>query len=300
MNQFQSPQVVEEDTRTHASTPLTQWLWPGVVLAILLAYLYVSILHRLVDQWWSDPNFSHGFFVPLFSAFLIWKDRKRLAKIESRPSWSGLLVIFGGLGVLVFGVLGAELFLSRTSLLFVIAGLVIYFQGWKFFRAVLFPWLFLFLMVPPPTLVMNLVTIPLQFLASDLATSFLRFLGVPVLQNGNVIQLSNMSLEVVEACSGIRSLISLGTLAIVYGYLLETDNTIRVILAVASVPIAVLANGLRIMGTGLTGLYWDPNKAQGFFHEFSGWVIFVLSLITLFILHAVLRAIFRGFRRSRV
>lgn len=300
MNQFQSPQVVEEDTRTHASTPLTQWLWPGVVLAILLAYLYVSILHRLVDQWWSDPNFSHGFFVPLFSAFLIWKDRKRLAKIESRPSWSGLLVIFGGLGVLIFGVLGAELFLSRTSLLFVIAGLVIYFQGWKFFRAVLFPWLFLFLMVPPPTLVMNMVTIPLQFLASDLATWFLRFLGVPVLQNGNVIQLSNMSLEVVEACSGIRSLISLGTLAIVYGYLLETDNAIRVILAVASVPIAVLANGLRIMGTGLTGLYWDPNKAQGFFHEFSGWVIFVLSLITLFILHAVLRAIFHGFRRSRV
>ncbi|HEX5481607.1 MAG TPA: exosortase A [Terriglobia bacterium] len=298
MNQLQSSEIVEQTAGGERPRSLTQWLWPGVVLAILLAYLYISILHRLVDQWWTDPNFSHGFFVPAFSAFLVWKDRRRLAKMDFRPSWSGLLLIAGGLGILIFGVLGAELFLSRTSLLFVIAGLVIYFAGWRFFRAVLFPWLFLFLMVPPPTLIMNLITIPLQFLASDLATWFLRLLGVPVLQNGNVIQLSTMSLEVVEACSGIRSLISLGTLAIVYGYLLETDNAIRVILALAAVPIAVLANGLRIMGTGLTGLYWNPDKAQGFFHEFSGWVIFVLSLITLFILHAVLRALFRAFRRS--
>lgn len=299
MSQLQSSEIVEQAVGAERPRSFTQWLWPGAALAILLAYLYVSIVHRLVDQWWSDPNFSHGFFVPAFSAFLIWKDRKRLAKMDLRPSWSGLVVIGGGLGILIFGVLGAELFLSRTSLLFVIAGLVIYFAGWRFFRAVLFPWIFLFLMVPPPTLVMNLITIPLQFLASDLATWFLRLFGVPVLQNGNVIQLSNMSLEVVEACSGIRSLISLGTLAIVYGYLLETDNAIRVILALAAVPIAVLANGLRIMGTGLTGLYWDPDKAQGFFHEFSGWVIFVLSLITLFILHAALRAVFRAYRRSR-
>jgi exosortase len=291
-------QDLMEETRVQAPG-VPSWVWPGVALAILLGYLYLGILRRLVDQWWTDPNYSHGFFVPLFAAFLIWKDRRRLAKIETRTAWSGLLVIAGGLGILICGVLGAELFLSRSSLLFVVAGLVIYFQGWKFFKGVLFPWLFLFLMIPPPTLIMNMVTLPLQFLASDLATRFLQALGVPVLQNGNVIQLSNMSLEVVEACSGIRSLISLGTLAIVYGYLLETDNVIRVLLAIAAVPIAVLANGLRIMGTGLTGLYWDPAKAQGFFHEFSGWVIFVLSLITLFIVHTALRALFRALRRTK-
>jgi exosortase len=297
MNTFQSQDLTEEAQVQTSGVP--SWVWPGVALALLLAYLYLGIIHRLVDQWWTDPNYSHGFFVPLFAAFLIWKDRRRLAKIETRTTWSGLLVIAGGLGILICGVLGAELFLSRSSLLFVAAGLVIYFQGWRFFKAVLFPWLFLFLMIPPPTLIMNMVTLPLQFLASDLATWFLQALGVPVLQNGNVIQLSNMSLEVVEACSGIRSLISLGTLAIVYGYLLETDNVIRVLLAIAAVPIAVLANGLRIMGTGLTGLYWDPAKAQGFFHEFSGWVIFVLSLITLFIVHTVLRSLFRALRRAK-
>ncbi|MGH9469632.1 MAG: exosortase A [Terriglobia bacterium] len=283
-----------------ARAGVAAWVWPGVVLAILIAYLYLGIFHHLVDQWWNDPNYSHGFFVPAFSAFLVWKERKRLATLKAQPSSSGLVIIAGSLALLTFGVLGAELYLSRTSFIFLLAGLVIYFKGWRFFRAVIFPWAFLFLMVPPPTLVMNLATIPLQFLASDLATWFLRVFNVPVLQNGNVLQLPNMSLEVVEACSGIRSLISLCTLAIIYGYLLESRNSIRVLLAVAAVPIAVLANGLRIMGTGLTGLYWDPARAQGFFHEFSGWVIFVVSLLALFVMHRILRGLFDLFSRKPV
>ncbi|MGH9449011.1 MAG: exosortase/archaeosortase family protein [Terriglobia bacterium] len=297
MNNLEQPAVIN-----HAGTDsarLSRWVWPGLALAIILAFLYVHILRGLVEQWWSDPNYSHGFLVPLFSAFLVWKDRKKLASIKAEPSGSGLLIVIGGIGILIFGVLGAELFTSRTSLLFILAGLVIYFQGWKYFRAVIFAWLFLFLMVPPPDLIMNMVTLPLQFLASDLAAWFLRVFGVPVLQDGNVLQLSNMSLEVVEACSGIRSLISLGTLAIIYGFLLEDSYLLRVILAVAAVPIAVLANGLRIMGTGITGLYWNPDKAQGFFHEFSGWVIFILSLIVLFVLHNILRALYRLHKRSK-
>lgn len=294
VNGLSEPELETRSSRAGASA----WIWPGVVIAALIAYLYLGIFHRLVDQWWTDPNYSHGFFVPAFSAFLIWKDRKRLAALKSHPSASGLVIMAGALALLTFGVLGAELYLSRTSFIFLIAGLVIYFKGWRFFRVILFPWAFLFLMVPPPTLVMNLATIPLQFLASDLATWFLRIFNVPVLQNGNVLQLSNMSLEVVEACSGIRSLISLCTLAIIYGYLLESRNSIRVLLAVLAVPIAVFANGLRIMGTGLTGLYWDPTKAQGFFHEFSGWVIFVVSLLALFVIHHILRALFDSFSRK--
>lgn len=292
-------QVAARGERVREAAQLSQWIWPGIALAVVLVYLYHGILVYLVQQWWTDPNYSHGFIVPFFSAFLIWQDRKRLAAIEPQPSYTGLLIIAFGAAVLIFGVLGAELFTSRTSLLFIIAGTVVYFQGWKYFRAVIFAWLFLFLMVPPPDLIMNMVTIPLQFLASDLATFFLRIFGVPVLQNGNILQLSNMSLEVVEACSGIRSLISLVTLAIVYGYLLEESYVLRVVLAVAALPIAVLANGLRIMGTGITGLYWDPDKAQGFFHEFSGWVIFILSLIALFVLHKILRSISGFGRRAR-
>jgi exosortase len=293
-----SPQVSVIEPAPPEVHPIRKWLWPGAALAVVLLYLYATILHRLVDEWWTDPNFSHGFFVPPFAAFLIWKNRDRLKTVAVEPSMSGLAMVAFGLGALVVGSLGAELFLSRTSLLFVLAGLVVYFKGWKYFRMIFFPWLFLFLMVPPPTLIMNHITIPLQFVASDLATWFLRFAGVPVLQNGNIIQLPNMALDVVEACSGIRSLISLGVMAIIYGYLLESSNVLRVFLAVAAIPIAVLANGLRIMGTGLTGLYWDPSKAQGFFHEFSGWVIFVIALLTLYVVHQALRGATHLLRRS--
>ncbi len=176
-----------------------------------------------------------------------------------------LIVVFA-LAVLLAGVLGAELFLSRISLLLLIAGLVVFFRGWHSFRPFFFPWAFLFLMIPIPEIVFGQITFPLQILASKVAALLLPLLGVPVLREGNIINLPAMPLEVVEACSGIRSLLSLVTLAIIYGYLVETRTWARVTLALASIPIAVAANSLRIVGTGLLVQYWDPDKAEGFFH----------------------------------
>jgi exosortase len=198
-----------------------------------------------------------------------------------------------GLFVLIVGVLGAELFLSRSSLLLVGAGLIVLFWGWGIFRAVLFPWAFLALMIPIPAILFNQITFPLQLLASKLAAWSLPLLGVPVLREGNVIQLPAMALEVAEACSGIRSLLSLVTLAIIYGYLLSDSVRMRVVLALAAIPIAVAANSLRIIGTGLLVQYWDPDKAEGFFHTFSGWLIFLVSLGMLFVLHKGLERIWR-------
>ncbi len=251
-------------------------------------------LVHLVAQWWSDPNYSHGFFVPLFSAFVIWQERARLSALSLRPSWSGLLFLGLGLCVLIVGQMGAELFLSRLSLLIVLAGLLVLFFGWNFFRALLFPWAFLLLMIPIPAIVFNQITFPLQLLASKVASTTLPWMGVPVLREGNVIVLPAMALEVAEACSGIRSLMSLTTLAVIYGYLMERKVGVRVLLAVASVPIAVAANSFRIVGTGLLVQYWDPEKAQGFFHEFSGWLIFVVSLLMLYLLHRSVRAFWQG------
>jgi len=258
------------------------------LLAALILVIYFDILVRLLQQWWTDDNYSHGFFVPLFSGFVLWHQRERLARIPFAPSWFGLPVMVGGLGILLVGVLGVELFLSRTSLLFLLAGLAIYFLGWPYFRATLFPWATLFLMVPIPAIIFNQVAFPLQLLASRFAGELLELAGVPVLREGNVIQLPSMTLEVVEACSGIRSLVSLATLAVIYGYFLEPRIVRRVILVLAAVPIAVIANGLRVMGTGLLGYYWDPSKAEGFFHTFQGWVLFVLSLGLLFGLHGAM------------
>ena len=265
------------------------WWWGTAALALLIGFLYKDIFVVLVRQWWDDPNFSHGFFVPLLSAYLVWQKKDEVASLPLKPSWWGLAVMVGAAGILVLGILGAELFLSRSSFILLLGGLVIFFWGWARFRALIFPWVFLFFMVPLPTLVMNEITLPLQFFASNLAAGLLGLLGAPVLRDGNVIQLPTMSLEVVEACSGIRSLVSLITLAVIYAYLLEKDKVIQVLLVLCAVPIAIAANGLRIMGTGLAGTYWSPDKAEGFFHEFSGWVIFILSLALLLGVHRLLR-----------
>jgi exosortase len=270
------------------------WWWAAAGLAILVAFLYRDIFVALVRQWWTDPDFSHGFLVPLISGFLVWQRKRAVELLPLKPSWWGLAVIVAAVGLLLVGVFGAELFLSRSSFIFLLAGMTIFFLGGAQFRKLLFPWAVLFLMVPIPTIVMNQVTLPLQFVASDLATALLRLVGVPVLREGNVIHLPTMSLEVVEACSGIRSLVSLITLAVIYSYLLEKDKLIRVVLVLSALPIAIAANGLRIMGTGLTGIYWSPDKAEGFFHEFSGWVIFVLSLLMLLGLHKILRLLVGG------
>jgi exosortase len=264
-------------------------LWQTAIISGLLLWMYVPTLAHLVAQWWRDPNFSHGFFVPLFSVFVIWQERSRLAALSLRPSWSGLLFLAFGLCVLILGQMGAELFLSRLSLLIVLAGLIILFLGWSFFRALLFPWAFLLLMIPIPAIVFNQITFPLQLLASKVASTTLPWMGVPVLREGNVIMLPAMALEVAEACSGIRSLMSLMTLAVIYGYLMERRVSVRWLLAIASIPIAVAANSFRIVGTGLLVQYWDPEKAQGFFHEFSGWLIFVISLVMLYLLHRFVR-----------
>jgi len=263
-------------------------LWQIVVLAALALWLYGPTLFHLVAQWWQDPNFSHGFFVPAFSAFVLWQERRRWAQLPLHPSWTGLAILAIALVTLVIGQMGAELFLARFSLLILLAGIVILFLGWNYFRAVLFPLGFLILMIPIPAIVFNQVTFPLQLLASRVAATVLPWTGVPVLREGNVIVLPTMALEVAEACSGIRSLMSLITLAVIYGYLMEKRTSVRVLLAVVSVPIAVLANSVRIIGTGLLVQYWDPDKAEGFFHLSWGWIIFVISLLMLYLVHGLI------------
>jgi len=274
--------------------PPPPW-WQIALLTGLLLGLYIPTLTHLVRQWLHDPNFSHGPLVPLFSAFVIWQDRTRLAALKLRPSWWGLSIVGFGLCVLIFGQLGAELFLSRFSMLIVLAGLIVLFLGWGFFRALLFPLAFLAFMIPIPTIIFNQITFPLQLLASRTASTILDWLHVNVSQQGNVIHLwwwtgtvptpSTKDLEVAEACSGIRSLMSLATLAVIYGYLIERRIAVRVLLVSASIPIAVAVNALRIVVTGLLVQHLDPEKVEGFFHEFQGWLMFVASLLVLYLLH---------------
>jgi exosortase len=272
-------------TKNRWSLQNAHFAWAAALIGILVMAVYYRVLGKLVIDWAEIPDFSHGFLVPIFAAYLVWAKRKTLLDIKVAPTWSGVAVVALGLVVLLLGVYGAELFLSRISLVILLAGLVLSFGGWQLLKELRFPLLVLVLAIPIPAIIFNEITFPLQILASKLASALLPLFGVPVLREGNIIELSAMKLEVAEACSGIRSLVSLFTLSIFYGYFLEKSPLRRAILAVASIPIAIAANAVRIFGTGLCVQYWDPDKAMGFFHEFSGWVIFLVSLGCLFIVH---------------
>ena len=249
-----------------------------LVVGILALFVYRDVLWRLVQAWWEDPNYSHGFLMPLFAAFVIWRVREKLSSTILRPTWWGLPICIAAMGLLIVGDLGAEYFSSRFSLLVLAAGSILLFLGWNHLRMLGFAMGMLLLMIPIPTILLNEITFPLQLFASRLATALLSGVGVPVLRDGNVIQLPSTTLEVVTACSGIRSLVSLIALAAIVGYLKGHRVWHRWLLVGLAVPIAIVANSMRIMGTGLLAQYWDPEKAEGFFHLFEGWVIFVLSL----------------------
>ena len=281
---IQAPEI-GASPRISLNTPSA---WGSALICTLILVVYYRVLGKLVTDWWQIPDFSHGFLVPIFAAYVVWAKRATLIATKIVPTWSGIVVVALGLAVLLLGVYGAELFLSRVSLVILLAGLVLGFGGHQLLKELRFVLLVLLLAIPIPSIIFNEITLPLQMLASKLASALLPLFGVPVLREGNIIELPAMKLEVAEACSGIRSLMSLFTLSIFYGYFLEKTFLRRAILALASIPIAIAANAVRILGTGLCVQYWDPDKAMGFFHEFSGWVMFLVSLGCLFIVHRIM------------
>ena len=257
------------------------WTKLGVAAAILasiLAALYWPILGGLVTQWWDDANYTHGFLVPVFSGFLVWRDRARLMAVAPRGSLPGLAMVTGGLGILLLGSIGSENFLMRSSLIIVLSGLVLFHLGTRVLRILFFPLAFLFFMVPLPGVVFYAVTFPLQRLAAEQAAWTLDLLGVPVLLDGNVIHLSQISLGVTEACSGIRSLISLVASAVAWAYLMLPLGVIALAFVLSAIPITIFANAARVVATGLIGQWLGVEYASGFFHEFAGLAVYTLAL----------------------
>lgn len=259
-------------------------------LALSFAWVYRHVAAGLVRDWWVDDNYSHGFLIVPIAAYFAWESRDRLRAALIRPSMLGLVGLIGSLGLLVAGILGAELFLSRISMIGTLGAVVVFVAGWHVFRVLAFPLAVLLLMIPLPAIIFNQIAFPLQLLASRFGESALSALHVPVLREGNVIVLAHTTLEVAEACSGIRSLISLLTLGIVLGHFADHRRWVRIVIALATVPVAIAANGLRVAGTGVAAQYFGPSVAEGFFHTFSGWLVFVVAFLMLFI---VQRAIAR-------
>jgi exosortase len=255
-------------------------LWV-LALALVLGGLYATIASRLVQQWAAEDDYTHGFLILPLAIYFVWDRRARLLGMKSSPSVAGALLLGFGLLVLVVGSVGAELFLQRSSFVVVLAGLVWLTLGIGVLRAVLFPLAFLLFMIPLPAIVMNAVAFPLQLFAAQSATFCMQLAGVPVLREGNTIVLASTTLEVVEACSGIRSLQALLALGAVYGYFTQNATWKRWALLVLSVPIAIAANAFRVAGTGFLAQFIGPEAAQGFYHSFAGWIVFAVAFVLL-------------------
>jgi len=272
-----------------AITRTTVWL----ALAGGLLSLYGTVLAGLWADWLNDPNYAHGIVVVPAVAWLVWNRWADLARLEHRPSWTGALVVAVALAVLLAGHAALQIFLIRISLVGVLTGAVVLLLGWSHLRALWLPVVLLVLAIPLPALIFNEVAFPLQLLASRVGVGVLELGGIPAVREGNVIVLENATLEVAEACSGIRSLISLATLALFFGDLGRQGPTTRTIVAAAVVPISVFANGLRVAGAGGAAHYFGPEAAAGALHDLTGWTAFGLSVALLVVIERSLHVLRR-------
>jgi exosortase len=264
-----------------------------------LAVVYWQVLVRLVDAWIVDGNYSHGFLIVPLAAYFAWERRAKLAAAAIRPSRLGLVVFAAGVLVLLAGLLGSELFLTRVSLLITVTGILLFLFGWQHVRILAFPLMFLLLMIPIPSIVFNQIAFPLQLFASRVGESAIAAANIPVLREGNVIVLASTSLEVADACSGIRSLISLVTLGIVYGYFADPRVWVRSAIVLSTVPVAILANGARVASTGMAAHWYGARAAEGFFHDFSGWAVFVVAFAMILAIQLVIVRLAPGPKRPR-
>lgn len=265
-----------------------------------LAYAYRDAATALVGQWSEDENYSHGFLIVPLALYFAWRRRAALRDLPARPSSWGLLLVALSLGAFVAGVAAAELFVTRASFIGVVAGAIVFVFGTHHLRVLAFPVGFLVLMIPPPEILFNQVALPLQLFASRAGEVVLRGAGVPVLRDGNVLELVSMRLEVAEACSGIRSIVSLLTFALVLGEFGGCSRMRMLLLALATIPIAVMANATRVAATGLAAHTWGPAVAEGLLHSTSGLLVFAVAVAVLLVVERTTARVRRPFARRIV
>jgi exosortase len=284
------------DLRVADPTPAADVkIWPEwrsvlyiLPLPILVAFLYAGVIRDLATQWWQEPEYSHGFAVPIFAAFLIYRDSGRIFRVRPESSNSGFLLILAAVLLLLAGRIALELYLTRVSLVVLLCGLVAFLFGWRMLRVLAFPLSYLLLMIPLPSIVYNQITFPLQLLASRLASAGLQLASLPVLREGTLLSVPGYSMDVAEACSGVRSLHALLALFLAFLFVAEDRWRVRSALLILVFPVAILSNAFRVFGAGLLGSRLGPVWADGFLHTFSGWLIFLCGLISLLGMHRFL------------
>jgi colanic acid biosynthesis glycosyl transferase WcaI len=277
--------------------PGTRIPWPAIGVVASLALCYAVVFARLCDEWSSDPNVSYGFFVPFLTGYVVWQERDRLRRIVPSPSNFGLVFLLLGGALLCMGPPGLNTFAfaTRIALIFSIVGAILFVRGFATCRALLYPLLLMLLMIPMPGFVLERITFPLQIVASQTAEKGLDLIGYSVLREGNILRLPNATLDVAEACSGLRSLLALTFLGQAYVCLLDGRRWMRPVMALLVIPVAVFANAVRIIASAVAGSY-RPEWMEGIFHESTGWIVFVVAFLCIVTLHSMLNHIQRKLR----
>jgi exosortase len=271
--------------------PWKAMIWFGALLFLG----YAGVLSYLVHQWYNDEDMGHGFFVPLVAGYIAWQRRAALASVKPSTNYWGLVLVLFSALLLMVGTLGAQIVVSRVGFLVALVGAILFLCGTQVLRILAFPLFLLLFMIPIPAMIYARITLPLQLFASRVAEAILGLFGIPVLRDGNVLELASQRLSVVEACSGIRSLLSLSFLSLVYAYFFDSKQWMRWVLLVSTVPIAIAANSARVTLTGMISEY-RSDLAQGFFHTAEGWVLFIVALALLIGVHQLINWIYRIYR----
>lgn len=321
--------VTSSFSNPQTTSTLRDHLWKIVVLSCALTFAYATVLQKLGNDWWNDENYSHGLLIPFIIGYVLWSQRERFARtVQYSNSVAGLAAVALALLALWAGTAGAELFIQRLSLVLMLVGVVLYFWGFRLLQLLVVPFFLLLLSIPIPSIIFNKIAFPLQLFASRCAVWSMALFDIPVLRQGNVIELIPLGaretkrLEVVEACSGIRSLMTLVTLSVVFAYfthprgdgsgedggnhLSKLVSRVKTygfwrssILVLSAIPIAIFTNALRVSGTGILAHYYGTQVADGFFHSFSGWVIYIVAFVMLFAVGVLLDRV-KPFNGSRV
>jgi exosortase len=260
---------------------------------LFLAFLalYYPFIQTLIRDWDVNDNYSQGYFIPFVSGFMIWSLRRELSAVEVKPTNWGIALVALGLLQLFIAKVGSEYFLQRTSMIVVLFGIFFFLFGRRLTKAVWLPLVYLIYMIPIPAIIWNRISFPMQLFASALTEDVVQLLGIPILREGNVLHLAQTSLEVVDSCSGLRSLVSMLALATAFTFLINKEAWKRWVLFLAAFPIAVIVNIIRLTGTAVLASRYGGDVARGFLHDFSGWLVFVAGIALLILTQSLLSRI---------
>ncbi len=259
-----------------------------LTLCTVFALVYNHTLVKLVKDWSTDDNFSHGFMIPFIAAFILWYNREKIKSAAIGTSKWGYALIVAGMLLHIAGNIGAELFTMRFSIVVTLMGLTLLLFGSEVFKIALVPLCYLIFMIPIPAILWNKIAFPLQLFAARLSGDLIGFIGITVFRDGNILHLANTSLEVVDACSGLRSLTSMLALSAAFACIAALKRSGKWLLFLAAIPIAVIVNIVRLTVTAILAYHIGPETAEGFLHEMSGILVFLVALVLLYFTHVLL------------